>query len=159
VGKILGPDASSPGGVGSVSRKWKGGTVGVLTVVNALGDVLADDGSVLAGPRSSGSSFQGTDQALLAGLATRPGMPGTNTTLSVVATDLPLSRVDLGKVAKMASGAYPRAISPVNTPFDGDVVFAVSTAVEPEVFSPEDLLSLGVAARTLTEDSIRRAVS
>ncbi|NNM04096.1 MAG: P1 family peptidase [Gemmatimonadetes bacterium] len=159
VGKILGPEASSPGGVGSVSRGWRDGTIGVLTVVNALGDVLAEDGTVLAGPRSSERSFQGTDHALLSGMAATPGLPGTNTTLSIVATDLPLSRVDLGRVAKMAAGALPRAISPVNTPFDGDLVFAVSTGVGTEVFSPEDLLAIGVTARTLTEESIRLGVA
>ncbi len=159
VGKILGPEVSSHGGVGSVAQEWKDGTLGVLTVVNALGEVLAEDGSVLAGPRAADDGFPGTDQALLNGLTTSPGLPGTSTTLTILATDLPLSRVDLGKVAKMAAGAYPRAISPVNTPFDGDLVFSVSTAVDTRAYSPEDLLSLGVAARMLTEESIRRGVS
>jgi L-aminopeptidase/D-esterase-like protein len=86
-------------------------------------------------------------------------MPGTNTTLVVVATDLPLSRVDLGKVAKMASAGLPRAISPVNTPFDGDLVFTVSTGDREAPMSPPDLLAVGVVARELTEEAIRRAVT
>ena len=158
VGKLFGPEAASPGGLGSVSREWGGGTIGALAVVNALGDVLGEDGTVLAGARSTGGGFTRSDEALLMGTVVQPGMPGTNTTLAVVATDLPLSRVDLGRVAKMASAAFPRAISPVNTPFDGDVVFALSTGSDPVSTPPNDLLSLGVVARALTEEAIRRAV-
>ena len=85
--------------------------------------------------------------------------PGTNTTLVVVACDLPLSRVDLGKVAQMAAGVLPRAITPVNTPFDGDVLFSLTTAEAVENVPAEELLALGVVARDVTEEAIRRAVS
>lgn len=50
-------------------------------------------------------------------------------------------------------------ISPVNTPFDGDIVFALSTGEDPVEVSPGQLLSLGVVARNVTEEAIRRAVS
>jgi L-aminopeptidase/D-esterase-like protein len=76
-----------------------------------------------------------------------------------VASDLPLSRVDLAKVARMAAGALPRAISPVNTPFDGDVIFSITSAQEVEEVPGEELLALGVAAREMAEEAIRRAVS
>jgi L-aminopeptidase/D-esterase-like protein len=158
VGKILGPEASSAGGVGSAARKWKGGTVGVLAVVNALGDVVAEDGSVLAGARAPHGDYPGSDGIVLDGLPSPGIMPGTNTTLGVVATDLSLGRVDLAKLAEMASAAFPRAISPVNTPFDGDLVFALSTADDDKVLPPEEMLALGIVARTLTEEAIRRAV-
>ncbi len=158
VGKLLGPVTASAGGIGSTSREWRGGTVGVLTVVNALGDVVGEDGAVLAGVKGPSDTFQSSDSIVLEGGASHPGMPGTNTTLAVVATDLPLSRVELGRLAKMASSAFPRAISPVNTPFDGDLVFALSTGGSETFFSPEELLALGVVARELTEEAIRRAV-
>ena len=86
-------------------------------------------------------------------------LAGSHTTLSVVATDLSLSRPDLGRVARMAAAALPRAISPVNTPFDGDIVFVVSTGERVEHVPPEELLGVGVLARDLLEESIRRAVS
>jgi len=158
VGKLLGPETASAGGIGSTSREWRGGTVGVLTVVNALGDVVGEDGAVLAGVKGPSDTFHSSDSIVLEGGASHPGMPGTNTTLAVVATDLPLSRVELGSLAKMASSAFPRAISPVNTPFDGDLVFALSTGGAETFFSPEELLALGVVARELTEEAIRRAV-
>ena len=159
VGKLLGPAAASAGGVGSTSRKWAGGTIGALAVVNALGDVVGDDGAVLAGVKGPAGTFQRSDAIVLEGGASYPGMPGTNTTLAVVATDLPLSRVELGSLAKMASSAFPRAISPVNTPFDGDLVFALSTGGSEKPLSHGDLLTLGVVARALMEEAIRRAVT
>ena len=159
VGKLLGPGNASAGGVGSASRLWGGGTVGALAVVNSLGDVVGPGGSVLAGARGTDGTFISSDSIVLRGEGFRSGFPGTNTTLVVVATDLPLSRIDLGRLAKMASAALPRAISPVNTTFDGDLIFSLSTGEGEEPFSPADLLALGVVARELTETAIRRAVA
>ncbi len=174
VGKVLGTDASTPGGVGSIARSWGGHRVGALVVVNALGDVVARDGRGLAGARTDEGEFLDTDSALLEGrnpaefaqVARSPEgggedgpRAGVNTTLVVVGTDLPLSRISLGRLARMASGALPRAISPVNTPFDGDVVFALSSGEDPVDLPPGELLGLGVLCRELVEEAIRRGVS
>ena len=59
----------------------------------------------------------------------------------------------------MATGALPRTISPVNTPFDGDVLFSLSSAQAVEEISAEELTAFGVVAREVTEEAIRRAVS
>lgn len=143
-------------------------------MVNALGDVVGADGSLLAGPRGEDGSLLDTDRILMkgrhpGGFADAAGSPredgsgfpraGTNTTLVVVGTDCPLSRTDLGRLSRMASGALPRAISPVNTPFDGDVVFGISSGEKAADLDPGSLLSLGVVSRSLVEDAIRRAVS
>ena len=51
VGKILGRERATPGGVGYAAlRTGPGDTVAALAVVNAVGDVIGEDGSVLAGP-------------------------------------------------------------------------------------------------------------
>ncbi len=159
VGKLLGSARTSPGGIGSTSRVWGGGTVGAMAVVNALGDVVGKDGRILAGARGPAGSPVGSDALALQGKGSLSGWPGTNTTLAVVATDLPLSRVALAKVAAMASTAFPRAITPVHTPFDGDLLFALSTGGPEAPCSPADLMALGVVARKLTEGAIRRAVT
>jgi L-aminopeptidase/D-esterase-like protein len=135
-----------------------------LAVVNALGDVVDQDGTVLAGARDEDGRFLGTDASLLEGRAPAAfgkaaPPPGTNTTLVVVGTDSPLSRTDLGRLARMAAAGFPRAISPVNTPFDGDVLFALSSGAEAPDLPSGDLLGLGVMARTVAEESIRRAVA
>jgi L-aminopeptidase/D-esterase-like protein len=58
----------------------------------------------------------------------------------------------------MASTALARRISPVHTPFDGDVVFGLSTAEEARAVDPARLLALGVSARRVLEESITGAV-
>ena len=173
VGKILGPDQAVPGGVGSVARRVGDHWIGALAVVNALGDVIGTDGSILAGARTREGDFLGTDAFLLEGdgqgspfdgvVADPEGgssgpRPGTNTTLVVVGTDLPLTRIELGRLARLASGAFSRAISPVNTPYDGDALFALSSGKTPVEITPNQLLSLGVQAREVSEEAIRRAV-
>ena len=174
VGKILGPGGAVDGGVGSAAAPWGDYRMGALAVVNALGDVMDAEGGILAGARSPDGAFLGTDSFLLGGGGSGgfPGASGVkggegfegpavgaNTTLVVVGTDFPLSRVDLGRLARLASGAFSRVISPVNTPFDGDVLFALSSGVGGTELPPEELLSLGVLARTVTEEAIRRGVS
>ena len=55
VGKILGEEGWMKGGFGVARLQLPGGaTVVALTVVNAFGDVLAEDGTILAGARSGG---------------------------------------------------------------------------------------------------------
>lgn len=159
VGKLGGAGNSSLGGLGSLSRKWGRGTIGVLAVVNALGDVVGRDGRVLVGARGDDGDALNSDALAKEGVPAGKGVPAGSTTLVAVATDLPLSLVDLSRLAKMAAGAFPRAISPVHTPFDGDLVFSLSTGGSEADLPPEKLLSLGVLAREVTEEAIRRAVT
>jgi L-aminopeptidase/D-esterase-like protein len=166
VGKVLGPLSSMPGGLGSFCERVGPWTVGALVVVNAAGDVLDGDGRTVAGARSEGGEFLSSDHAVRefaeetrAELEDRGGpMPGTNTTLAVVATDAPLSRVDLVRMTRVAAGAMARRIAPVHTPFDGDLVFGVSTADEALGLPPLELTALGVASRHALEQAITGAV-
>ncbi len=158
VGKLLGPEASMPGGVGEAWAPVGEHRVGALAVVNALGDVVAADGTLLAGarPDPEGPPVRGMGRLL----------PGENTTLAVVATDAPLTPADLERFLTVAATALPRAIDPVYTPFDGDVIFAlVPEGAETDPGSPEgtprapvEVLALAVAARDALERAIRRAV-
>ena len=51
-----------------------------------------------------------------------------NTTLNVVATNINLNRSQALRIAIMAQDGLARAIRPVHTPFDGDIVFVLSTS-------------------------------
>ena len=142
VGKLGGIENAAPGGVGSASAVVGDHSVGALTVVNAVGDVLAEDGSLIAGGgRGSGPRLM------------------QNTTLSVVATDAPMSRVGLRRLARMADTALARRIRPVNTPFDGDVTFAVGTADSAEDLPREEFMALGMAAAEVLARAIEIAVT
>ena len=52
---------------------------------------------------------------------------GANTTIAIVATDAPLSKVQCHRLAVTAHDGMARAIVPSHTPLDGDLVFGVST--------------------------------
>jgi L-aminopeptidase/D-esterase-like protein len=156
VGKLFGRESAVKSGVGFAAQDLpQGPRLAVLAVVNAFGDVLAEDGSVLAGPRSEDGSFARTSQVLREQVIEPPSYrreasPG-NTTLVCLMTDAELSKVGCGIVAKMAHAGMARAVDPVHSAVDGDVVFTLASsraqAVEP--------LLVGVAAAGLTSEAIR----
>ncbi|HSK18479.1 MAG TPA: P1 family peptidase [Longimicrobiales bacterium] len=157
VGKLRGPAHADPGGVGTFAVAHGDYMVGALAVVNAFGDVLGHEGTIMAGARADDGSP--IDSMRSAGTA--PGAPQplmSNTTLCAIATDAPLSRTALQAVARMGSSAIVRRIAPANTIFDGDVVFALSTSAAAEDVTPAELLSIGAAAQLALEEAIIRAV-
>lgn len=164
VGKLLGMERAALGGVGTAtedSEEQGAYVVAALVVVNAIGDVLDARGNILAGPRlDDGTLAVSVDLIRRRGAQAFAGaVPPSNTTLAVVATDAPLGRTALSALARMAGTALPRRISPVHTPFDGDITFALSTATEPRRCAPADLFALGVRAASALERAIERAVS
>lgn len=145
VGKMGGGGTGDPGGVGSWADPDRGPAVAALAVVNAFGDVLDEAGGIVAGARGpEGRPLDtartiregerppgfGSGTGARAGEATEPGAgggPAENTTLGVVATDAALGKRALQVVARQAMNGLVRRIRPAGTPFDGDVVFALST--------------------------------
>jgi L-aminopeptidase/D-esterase-like protein len=152
VGKLLGPEWWTKGGLGFASEGLaSGGTVAAIAVVNAVGDVLARDGSVLAGIRREGSSLSSAE-AVASGLAVRrPRREAT--TLVCILTDVVLSKLECWMCARAANAGVARAVSPVWTPFDGDTVFCAATC---EV--PTDFLALPVVAAEVVAEAIRHGV-
>ena len=63
VGKLLGRESAVKGGVGLAAQDLpQGARMAALAVVNAFGDVLGEDGQVLAGTRGEDGWFVGTTQ-------------------------------------------------------------------------------------------------
>lgn len=153
------------GGVGSASAATADGfTVGALAAVNSFGATTGPDGRTFwAAPWEIGDEFGALGVAGLAGSAPDawPGAkvdPGAreNTTVAVVATDAVLSKAQCKRVAVMAQDGLSRAIRPIHTGFDGDVVFALATGARPLEGPPELALArLG----TLAADCLARAVA
>jgi L-aminopeptidase/D-esterase-like protein len=156
VGKIRGPEHASPGGLGSFAVRHGEYTIGALAVVNAFGDVIDYNGSVVAGARRDDGGFLDS-MNFLVNAGTRDA-PLTNTTLCALATDAPLTRTALQMLARAGSSALVRRIAPANTVFDGDIVFALSTAEPAREFAPPELLSFSVVAQLVLEEAILRAV-
>ena len=153
VGKVLGMDRAMKGGLGSASVRLEGGlVVGALAAVNAFGEVRDPwTRRVIAGPRLDDGTLGDTVE-LLPEAAVRLRW-GENTTLGIVATNARLSKPQANKVAQMAHDGLARAIYPVHTTVDGDVVFAASTG---GVEAVPDVV--GAWGARVIEESIVRAV-
>ena len=156
-GKAAGLGRAMKTGVGSAAITLPNGlTVAALVVVNAVGDIIDPaTGQVIAGTRTSdGNSLADVRKMIREGALLRLGERGSNTTLGVVATNARLDKAQATKVAQMAHDGYARAINPVHTPWDGDVVFVVATGT----FSEDvDLLTVGALAAEVTADAIVRS--
>jgi L-aminopeptidase/D-esterase-like protein len=156
VGKALGIGRAMKGGFGTASLSGGDSIVGACAVVNSFGDVVdPSTGEWVAGARAAGSETAADTEALFrSGFRREPFAPG-NTTLAVVATADLLSREELWSVARMAHAALCRAVRPVHTPMDGDVVVAVSTGASGRRGNVLQAASLGTRA---LEESILDAV-
>ena len=153
--------AGLKGGLGSASAVLESGvSVGALVVVNPSGQVTSGEGpGFLAQPFEEAGEFGGLPPAPSAGprMETRPEM-GANTVLGVVATDLALSRAQLYRLAVMAGDGIARAVMPVHTVFDGDMVFALSTGARESAAAEVELVGVGHAAAVCLSRAIARAV-
>ncbi|KQP03516.1 peptidase T4 [Methylobacterium sp. Leaf99] len=151
--------ANLKGGVGSASAEVAGlsARIGALAAVNAFGRVTVGDGAHFwAAPYEVGDEFGalGFPRHMPPEAFDWPrkhaGPAGASTTLAVVATDAILTKAQARRLAVMAQDGLARAIHPVHTPLDGDVVFAVATGRVPLADPVGDLARLGdAAARTL----------
>ena len=158
VGKILGRDRARPGGVGYAALvTGTGHTVAAVAAVNAAGDVIDEDGSVLAGPRGEeGEVLRGAE--LIAAMEAPPQfrVPEGNSTPVCVCTDAALDKRGCSMVARAATAGLGRAVDPVFTPVDGDVVFCLASGrEETDPFAP---FQIGAAAATVTAAAVRDAV-
>lgn len=152
VGKWAGFAHIMPGGFGMASMVVDGVEVFSAAVVNAVGDVLNEDGTVLAGARDEEGWLVRKDP--LRRFPERPTAALTNTTLVVVATTAQLSKVEANRLAQRAHDGLAIAIRPVHTMHDGDTVFALSTGNIAGV--PFDVVAS--AAVHTTAEAIRNAV-
>ena len=152
VGKWSGFEYMMKGGFGVASRRNDRLIVSAACVVNAVGDVVNMDGSVLAGARDLGGGWQATRNELR--YVPMTALPsGTNTTLVVVATNATLSRSELSRLTHQAHNGLAIAVRPSHTRHDGDIAFALSTR---EVDAPLDLINnLAVA---VVSEAIRNGV-
>ncbi|WP_167085350.1 P1 family peptidase [Rhizomicrobium palustre] len=163
-------------GLGAIAGAYKGGlgsasavtedeyTVGALVAVNSVGSPVLPGSDVFwAWPFEMAGEFGGKRPS--PELKPGPLLPldmkgavraGENTTIAIIATDAALTRIELKRLAIMAADGFARALRPVHTPFDGDLIYALSTGrralKEPR---PLEVMRLGV----LAADSLARAIA
>jgi L-aminopeptidase/D-esterase-like protein len=154
------------GGQGTASAVIDGWiTVGALAAVNALGSTVgSDEGQFLAGMHEVGDEFGGLGGPAAIQVHDHPvrkyahDAAASNTTLAVVATDARLTKAQARRVATMAQAGLARAIRPVFSPMDGDVVFALSTGMHEIEDAIADTARIGMAAADCLARAVARGV-
>ena len=165
VGAGTGPTTvNCKGGLGSASaRNADGHIVGALAVVNAVGSVTVGSGPWFwAAPYEQNGEFGGLglpNPFPADALEPRTKIsPRASTTLVVVATDAILSKAQAKRLAIMAQSGLSRAIYPIHTPLDGDIVFAASTGRTRLADPMLALTKLGTLAANVVARAIARGV-
>lgn len=151
------------GGLGSASARLSNGvTVGALVVVNALGQAtVGETRNFWAAPWELDGEFGGLGLPSAFPAADEPAPVkrlGEATTIAIVATDAALDKAGLQRLAIAAHDGMARALVPSHTPFDGDLVFAVSTGAKPLADPVADPFLLGHAAASCLARAIARGV-
>jgi len=155
-GKAAGIEKMMPAGIGSWAARFGDVIVGALVVVNAIGDVHNARGELIAAGRGSDGKFVDSLRYLAEGGAPLgdPARLNRNTTLAVIATNADIDRVQLQALAQTGSDALARRIAPYGSLFDGDVIFAVSTATT----KPKSPLQVDAIAALVVPEAVERAV-
>lgn len=158
-----GTTAKLLGGLGSASVVLPSGyTVGALVAVNAVGAATVGDG-----PHFWAAPWEFEDE--FGGLGPAPEfdptqMPVTklgsrqNTTIAIVATDADLTQAQAKRMATAAHDGMARSLVPSHTPYDGDLIFGVSTGERPIEDEVVDHMQIGHAAATCLARAIARGV-
>ncbi len=161
VGKSLGKNRAMKSGLGSALIRLPNGVlVGAIVAVNALGDVI-ENNKIISGVRGdeTGSFLSSVNVVLEQEI--KDVFPGSNTTIGIVVTNIPLGKTQLTKVAQMAHDGMARAINPTHTMYDGDTIFAVSIPSQKDTLktTSANVVNLtGVAAAEALEKAIINAV-
>ncbi|MEQ1755285.1 MAG: P1 family peptidase [Micropepsaceae bacterium] len=156
------------GGLGSASvTTGEGFEVGAIVAVNSFGSpVIPGTSTLWAWPfeQKGELGLQVPPKGPLQDLGLppdikRPPQPAQNTTIAVIAVNAVLSPAQAKRIAIMAQDGMARALRPIHTPVDGDVVFVMATGErtlrEP---LPYQLTMLGSLAADCLTRAIGRAV-
>ncbi|HID38498.1 MAG TPA: peptidase S58 family protein [Calditrichaeota bacterium] len=143
VGKWNGINYAMKGGIGLArlqeGRVW----IEVLTVVNAVGDVLSYNGKILAGARDEAGRFLAENKTAHYRKKPQVGL-ADNTVLAVLMTNAKISKLQAFQLADKAHFGIARRIEPSHTSYDGDTAFVIA---HPQEECDFDLLAgLGVKA-------------
>ena len=158
-------------GTGATTGKWehgrhlKGGFglsikevdnnmyIGAFVVTNSLGDIV--------NPKTNefySKCGKYTDNCIISQNRKR----ATNTTLAVILTNIAMTRDELMKVSELAHDGMARAIYPVHTNYDGDIVFSASPHSSNRVESKAERIDLinfvGISASNLLIEAINNSI-
>lgn len=154
VGKAIPNAKPMTGGIGRAELSLPNGVVvEAFALVNSVGDIYNAQGEIVAGACSDKGEKLNANKMLLSGIAEEIIFPYAHTTLVAVFTNVKLSKEELKRLSKMAIAGLAKAISPVFTCYDGDILFSISLGNK-----SASLFTLGAMATEAVRLSILDAV-
>lgn len=151
-GNLLGRRLSTKSGFGTCLLESGALKVEAAAVVNCLGEVVDESGSVIAGVRNPEGGFLRVEELIESAGAGKVS-PFENTTLVLIATNGRFDTPGLGRLALQGHNGLARTIRPSHTRYDGDTVFAVATN---EIDAADDAAE--VLSALAVEGAVRSAV-
>ena len=132
VAKVGGLDRAWRGGQGIAVRTAGGITVGAIVANNAVGEVIAEDGTWIARSRIDPETPR-YPEVDIAAPETRdaPAGPSGNTVIGCIVTDATLTKAEAHRVADLGHSGIARALRPAHTQVDGDALFCLATGQVP----------------------------
>ena len=155
------------GGLGSASSVLSNGTiVGALVIVNAMGNIIDPiSGKFWAAPFEFEDEYGGygppphaIQGSMLKYSKINAVKEGANSTIGIVATNSKITKAEAKRIATSAHDGFSRAIIPSHLPYDGDLIFAVSTGEQDKANSNEQFAELCHASSVTTSRAIARAI-
>lgn len=151
VGKIMGIEHSSKGGLGVAVVTSGEIELCAVVAVNAFGDVVDyRSNRVIAGVQQGGA-FLGTSSLITSGMSLCP--THSNTTIGCIITNAKLTKPEANKLADITHDALAMCIRPVHTSFDGDSIFCMASGEKKANF-----VLLGEMAIEAMTEAIMRSV-
>ena len=163
-------------GTGATTGKWiyknriKGGFgisikeisnnayIGAFVVTNAVGDVI----NPITKEFYSESGKYDFNNYYDKNFGNKNIERGTNTTLAVIVTNVEMTREELIKVSELAQDGMARAIYPVHTNWDGDVIFSISPHCKNRIkldLNSFDLVNyIGIVASDILIEAINNGI-
>lgn len=147
-------------GQGGSVRQVEGTRIACFTVVNAVGLVTDRAGQVVAGAQPVAERSIAALLGKVPGeIRSSTGLLGVqnpaNTTISLVVTDQPLTYAELQRLAVQVHTSMGRALQPLATQNDGDILFAATTGDGTGRLHPTDL---AVVASEVMWDAVLASV-
>ncbi len=125
VGKWTGIESAMKGGLGLAHNQHGAFKCSVLSVVNAVGDILNDKGTIIAGALDDNNRF-----FALKTRQKRWGKPAVgladNTILSAVMINGNFDKSQLYYLSQRAHYGIAKCVEPSHTSYDGDTIFVLS---------------------------------
>jgi L-aminopeptidase/D-esterase-like protein len=125
VGKWSGISKAMKGGLGITTLFFEEIFVRAVSIVNAVGDVIDENGNIVAGAVNDNGDFVAEGHPEKRWERPEVGL-SENTVLCAILTNVKMSKMEAYTLSRRSQNGLARAIIPTSTSFDGDVIFSLA---------------------------------